>query len=201
MVSVIIPVRAGGDPYVTLRSLKAQDFPLEVCIGQDVDGRGANWARNHAVKMARTEYLLFSDDDIQWRPGAVRLLYETLVATPAASYAYGAWRLVGGPRDGFVQCDREFNGPALERGNYISTMSLVRRQAFLRFDEDLHRLQDWELWLRMWLGSKAAGVYCGQIIFDSAEREGITTTGQVAWQAARDYIVAKHNLQRKPGIR
>jgi len=43
----------------------------------------------------------------------------------------------------------EFNAEALKRGNYISTMSLVRRDVFPMFDEKLLRLQDWDLWLRI----------------------------------------------------
>ena len=41
----------------------------------------------------------------------------------------------------------EFDAKRLKFFNYISTMSLMKREWFPRFDEKLKRLQDYDLWL------------------------------------------------------
>ena len=45
-----------------------------------------------------------------------------------------------------------------DKGNIVSTMSLVRMSAKPRFDESLKRLVDWDLWLSL-LPRK--GIHCG----------------------------------------
>jgi hypothetical protein len=202
-IQVCIPTRKPSAPTVTIASLMAQIgfHSWETYTQFDEGGRGAPWARNQAWSRARSHDLegferliLWSDDDINWYPDALNKLTAALDSDPTASYAYGAWQIEGGPRAGLVQCNRPFSGPRLLRGNYISTMSLMRAEHFPGWDEDLHRLQDWELYLRMWLEHRRHGVYCGSIVFSSGDEGGITASGHAEWQRARDYIAQKHGL-------
>lgn len=190
--SVVIPVRLGSNPYVSLSSIARQYVDHEVIISRDHESRGANWARNRGAELARGEFILFCDDDIQWRPGAIHAMISTLDSTPEASYAYGSYGL-GFDHLRKVQCGDQFDPNILRRRNYISTMSVIRRAHFPGFDESIHRLQDWDLWLTM-LADGRVGVQVGKLLFDTAVRKGITHDGPVPYEEAKRRIAEKHGL-------
>jgi glycosyltransferase involved in cell wall biosynthesis len=152
------------------------------------NGRGANWARNEGFKAVNTEFVLFSDNDIKWRPNALESLYMTLQEHPEASYAYGAY-LMGGN----IYCNVEFNPDWLKLSNYISTMSLIRTKDFPGFDENIDRFQDWDLWLTM-LEDDKVGVYCGEVIFDTDVKDGITHNSKISIEEAYKKIKEKHKI-------
>lgn len=189
--SIIIPIRQGGNPAITLTSLAASTFQdFEIICSWD-HGGNANAARNAGFRLSSAPYVLFSDDDIRWHPGALARLIRTLEDNPGAAYAYGSY-VMGGR----VQCDRPFDGARLRRGNYISTMSVIRREAFPGFDESLRRLQDWDLWLTM-LGRGHVGVYCGAEIFTTLVRNGITyAPDAMPYELAEAVVKAKHGITR-----
>lgn len=189
--SIIIPVREGGSPVTTLRSLAASTFrDFEVIVSWD-HGGGACAARNAGFRLASAPLVLFSDDDITWMPDGIQRLVSALEANPDAAYSYGAYVM-----HGRVQCDRDFDPKALRRQNYISTMSVIRREAFPGFDEDLRRLQDYDLWLTM-LAAGHHGVYAGPgVIFSTKVRNGITYAPD-----AQPYETALQIVRRKHGIR
>ncbi len=150
-------------------------------------GKGANWARNQGFKRVSTEYVLFSDNDIKWRENAILSLLKALEEHPEASYSYGAYKM--GDQ---IYCDQEFDEDLLYLTNYISTMSLVRTKDFPGFDEKIERFQDWDVWLTM-LEDGKKGVYCGEVIFDTDVREGITLNGPDLVKSF-NVIREKHNL-------
>lgn len=199
MISVVIPVRKGGSPHIALESLAGQLEGCEVVIATDGLEAGANWARNRGFARSRGEFLLFSDDDIEWLPGAVEILAKTLDRSPAAAYAYGSYVLkdpagISGNMAGQVQCNVAFSASRLRDANFVSTMSLIRREAFPGFDESIHRLQDWDLWLTM-LQSGHTGIYCGSMIFTTAIRPGITYGGGTDYKLSRRIVAEKHRLR------
>ena len=61
------------------------------------------------------------------------------------------------------------------------------------FDEEIERLQDWDLWLTM-LDEGKSGVYCGEIIFDTERKNGISQNGKIDLETAINIIKAKHLL-------
>jgi glycosyltransferase involved in cell wall biosynthesis len=186
--SVIIPVRAGSFPAPTLKTLSTQLRDAEVIIVWDQDGRGANWARNRGAERARGDLLLFSDDDIAWRSGAIAMLRRALDQHPEAAWSYGAYAI-----EGHVQCAVPWDPDRLRRSNYISTMSMVRRETFPGFDETIMRLQDWDLWLQM-LAAGHRGVYCDSLVFTTELRDGITRNGPVDYDEAVRIVRRKHGL-------
>ena len=187
MISIIIPVRKDGSPEITLKSLAGQAPDCEIVIAWDTFACGANWARNRGAERARGKYLLFSDDDITWYPGAIATLHLCLMLNPEA-YAYGSYEMAGK-----IQCNVPFSAERLRRTNFISTMSLIRRECFPGFDENIERLQDWDLWLTM-LAAGHTGAYCGKLIFSTKVRDGITENGRVSYEEARRIVSEKHKL-------
>jgi len=95
--------------------------------------------------------------------------------------------------EGKTQCNKEFSAERLLQTNFISTMSLIRTEAFPGFDERIQRLQDWDLWLTM-LEQGKIGAYCGATVFSTKVRNGITKNGRMGWDEANKIIKQKHNL-------
>lgn len=142
---------------------------------EDTDKKGANWARNEGFKQVDTEYVLFSDDDINWFPHALQCLYDALQENPLASYSYGHFNVNNNGEYGMTEGDREFDAHYLLEKNFVTTMSMIRSADFPGFDESIKRFQDWDLWLTM-LRQGMEGVYCKKLIFTTEERLGITNT-------------------------
>lgn len=187
LLQIVIPVREGGNAYTTLRSLgrsRYQDF--DIVVVQDQWGN-ANVARNWGAA-GDSEFLLFSDDDIEWERDAIRKMIFSLQETGQA-VAYGQYEM--GSK---VYCDSPFSLQKLRRHNFISTMSLIRRSAFLGWDEDIQRLQDWDLWLRISQFHPDGFVYLPEIILRTAVRDGITKNGKISYQDAERIVKEKHSL-------
>jgi glycosyltransferase involved in cell wall biosynthesis len=189
MLSIVIPVKGNDDADVTLWSLQDSSFSEFVVILVPDQGNGANWARNKGFTMVNTEFVLFSDNDIRWKARGIEWLMQALKENPDASYAYGAWQDQRG-----ILCEEEFDPELLKKRNYISTMSLIRTKDFCMFDEDIERLQDWDLFLNLWINYGRYGVNCGKIIFNTITGGGITDESSESYQKAKEIIIKKHNL-------
>lgn len=184
-ITVVIPNKKNQTAEITLNSLPEG---VKVVVINDDDCRGANWARNEGFKQVSTEFVLFSDNDISWRSGAIQSLLDTLERHPECSYSYGAYKMGGD-----LLCWQPFNADELRQYNYISTMSLIRTKDFAGFDENIKRFQDWDLWLTM-LAQGKIGINCGEEIFDTNIREGITFGGAVDIDEALTAIKTKHKI-------
>jgi GT2 family glycosyltransferase len=189
VIAAIIPNRMNETPARTLQSLAAQDGTDWVGVVVYDQGRGAAWARNRGFDLARADLVLFSDNDVIWRPGALRRLFNCLQQHPQAAYSYGPFIWDGKPRR-----PGRFDGMRLRRGNYISTMALVRAAAFPRFDESLPRLQDWDLWLTMLARGHRGVCTGGPPLFETSSRPGdISKSGATRPHVAR--MIKKHELR------
>jgi len=167
LISIIVPCYQAERTIIkTLDDIFSQDYqPLEVIVVNDgstdktviflngyqkkihiinQENRGASAARNNGFKKSHGKYLLFCDSDIKLKPNMISAMVGTLEKNPEASYCYS--NFVFGPHtfDLFP-----FDEEKLRKENYISTMSLIRREHFIGFDESLQRYQDWDLWKRM----------------------------------------------------
>lgn len=187
--TIVIPVRKGGDAGITLDSLDQQTYRnFDIIVIHDLEQRGSNWARNSGLCQVDTPFVLCSDDDIQWKPDALQILRDCLLSQPQASYSYGSYFTPGIGE----QCNVEFDAKRLRRHNYISTMSLVRTADHPGFDETIQRAQDWDLWLTM-LAQGKIGVYCGRCVFTTTVRLGITFGNALTWEMAKRIVQAKHH--------
>lgn len=188
--TVIIPSRNERPITKTLNSLQRQTFQDFVTVVQPDFGNGGNWARNKGFEACRTEYVLFCDDDIDWMPDGIEAMVDTLDATPDAAYSYGSYQADVRGRLHLIS-DRQFDPVALRKNNFVSTMSVIRSDLFPGFDENLKRLQDWDLWLTM-LEQGHVGKHCGKIIFRTVTDPKGVTFGTIPWPEAYAAIRKKH---------
>lgn len=125
------------------------------------NNQGAPAARNRGWQEAKGEYLFFCDADATLHPLALKIMLETLEASPAASYVYSSfmWGKKLFPLG-------DFNSEKLQKMPYIHTMSLIRRSDFpvTGWDINIKKLQDWDLWLTM-LEQGKVGVWIPQVLF------------------------------------
>ena len=185
--TIVIPNKLGQSPVLTVSTLSRQTFTdFDIIIINDLDNN-ANIARNAGFKMVKTPYILFSDNDIDWSPDALQKMFDCLEADKGISYAYGAYLL-----NGKIWCNKEWDPKELKRRNFVSTMTMVRTGHHPGFDENLKRLQDWDVWLSM-LKQGKKGKYVGKQIFSTPVRDGITRNS-VSWDQALAAIKSKHNI-------
>jgi len=68
---------------------------------------------------------------------------------------------------------------------------LIRSDDFPCFDENIRRLQDWDLWLTM-LEKGNIGTYCGKRIFVTYVRNGISFGNKLSYKVAKNIVLRKH---------
>ena len=157
-VSVIVPLSKNRREFfnnMVLPLIEANN-PIEIIIN-DNDGLAPK-KRNDGFKKATQPYVFFCDDDILLPANYLQSLYYALLKehkTSETVFAYSGYDgIVLHPdshpiRGNFKIPAVPFNAQRLNQGNYISTMSLVRKDVFPMFDEKLKRLQDWDIWLTL----------------------------------------------------
>lgn len=152
--------------------------------------RGAPAARNRGARESQGLFLFFCDADVVLTPFALRELLRGLLTHPEAAFSYSSFRF--GIRT--HRCG-PFDSGRLRRFNYISTMSLIRREHFPGFDEGLPRLQDWDLWLTM-LSAGDTGIWVPRYLFRAAPHGGGISghLGAPPPEAAVARIRIKHRL-------
>jgi glycosyltransferase involved in cell wall biosynthesis len=162
----LIVIDDGSDPPydqnikdIVDKHLKPGDFYCSTRHGN------AAVARNLGATQAIHPYLFFLDADTILRPDAFKRLIEVLEKSNEASYAYGDYEF----NDFAVVRGRPYDPDFLQTDNYISTMSMIRRDDFVGFDEDLERFQDWALWLKLMRMGKE-GVYCPGVLFKTYQK-------------------------------
>ena len=139
---------------VTSYELRVTNFKV---INQE--NRGSNPARNRGAKEASGEYIIFCDADIMMEPEMLEVMLSTLEKNPQASYAYSSFKY------GFKIFKLwPFDAEKLKKMPYIHTTSLIRREHSPGWDENIKRLQDWDIWLTM-LEQDRAGVWINKILF------------------------------------
>ncbi len=196
MISVIVIHRKNESWKLTEESLLVQKsfVPITIIDYEDTDLHGCSYARNRGFeKSTKSDLVLFSDNDINWKPDALQVMCDTLISNPKASYCYGSYMIerADGTLYSNHQMPPSFDPNILVKGNYISAMTLIRTRDFPGFDENVGRLQDWDLWLTM-LEQGKIGVDCHKLIFTTLERAGITKEGTETYQEAHGKVVARH---------
>jgi predicted SAM-dependent methyltransferase len=189
-ISIIIPVKKDNNPDIAINSIKKQRFKnYQIIIVNDIYKKGSNWARNEGFKFANTKYTLFSDDDLSWKENSITYLYNILEKNPKKSYAYGNYILNSNFKKNY-----KFSKKRLKKMNYIPTSALIRTEDFLRFDKDIKRFQDWDLWLTM-LKNDLTGIYINKTIFETYYHIDGISQGDYSDDLKK--IIKKHSLDVK----
>jgi len=132
---------------------------------------GAPNARNNGFKKSKGEYILFCDADIVFKKSALSKMLNTLKNNPKISYVYSNFYW---GRKLFKLFP--FNPEKLKEMPYIHTTSLIKRNDLPKniWDENIKKLQDWDLWLTMlennkfglWIDKTLFKVYTGGTMSD-----------------------------------
>lgn len=200
-VTVVVPHIASRDVFFRrfcLPSIQA-NRPQQLIVVNDGHGGPAK-RRNHGAAQATNPYIFFCDDDIVLGIDCLERLLAALEANPSAGYAYCEYmgfmvpgapmHQVQGPV--FHMKSGPFNPGELRTGNYISTMSLVRREVFPGFDETLPQLEDWDLWLTL-LERGVHGIYVPEVLFHAYYLDyGISASANRNIHSAMNLVLNKH---------
>ncbi len=137
------------------------------------ENRGAQAARNRGWEECRMQnvecrMILFCDADIVLRADCLEKMVRTLEQNPEVSYAYSSFRF------GWKKFKLwPFDAARLKQMPYIHTTSLIRAEHFPEtgWDENVKRLQDWDLWLTM-LEDWHTGVWVPEVLFTVINTKG-----------------------------
>lgn len=153
---------------------------------------GAPVARNAGAAAARGEYLFFCDSDVELYPQALEVLVRCLLEDQGADFAYGGF-IWGAQR----VVPKPFDEAMLRSGNYVTTMSLLRRAKFPGWDERLKRHQDWDLWLSV-VDAGGRGVCCCRYLFETPVRaDGISSDDNIGMMESKHIVTMKHKLTER----
>lgn len=218
-ISVVVPSRPRESVELTLNSLTRQtlqDFELILVV--DWQLRGAPWARNRGAQLARGEYVLFSDNDLEWAPDALECMLKTLERGRElgidehgfrVGYAYpayletrvpGRWRKLKSSTRGPIG-DADWDFARLQQSNFIHTSSLIAREHVIEFDPELERLQDWDVWLRLALKDGIKGIATHRVLFKTPYRNGITHGSRLSYAEAKERVQHKHGIESARRVR
>jgi glycosyltransferase involved in cell wall biosynthesis len=166
--------------------------------------QGANQARNRGFSESKGELLLFCDADIVMDPDMLDAMVQSLDNHPEVSFVYSSFRY-GWKKFKLWSFDPE----KLKQLNYIHTTSMIRRKDFPGFDNNIKRLQDWDLWLTMIERGKR-GWWIDEILFRIKPRNKYNMSEwvpsfmyKIPWfkprvvkkfELAKQVIKEKHNL-------
>lgn len=114
-----------------------------------------NRSINSLFPKVKFKYVIFIDRDILWvYPMAFKEMIAALEnSSSTTAFSYCSFKYIGDVQHSFF-ADVYDVGRLLRYGNYISTMSMIKIDAFEKihgFDVSLKRFQDWDLWIRFGL--------------------------------------------------
>lgn len=122
--------------------LVAAEFPKVITLV--IEHGGAPKARNAGLELATGEYVVWFDADCYIKPHAAKRWVEEFEAVPDADFVYTGYE-ISGERGGHTP--EAFDAYSLTSGNYISSMSPIKREKAHKWDETLPAGQDWDYWL------------------------------------------------------
>lgn len=198
-ISVIVPLSKNRRSFFenfVLPLIEANN-PIEIIVNDDEGS--APKKRNAGFKKATQPFLFFCDDDIILPANYIQSLYNALIKNPDIGFAYTGYHgIVLHPESHPVHGNFQipgipFSSEALKRANYISTMTLVRKELFPGFDENLKRLQDWSLWLTI-VENGSRGILVPNLAFYAYYLDSGITSNTNSEIDAINAIRRKHNL-------
>jgi len=107
--------------------------------------------KNTGVKKSKGKYICFLDDDDEFLPDHLQVLYNQ-IKNDNFDVVYGD-RIVKSNKGEFIAPTRDFYAPLLGQVNWIAMCDpIINKKAFLSvggFDESLPKFVDWNLWIRL----------------------------------------------------
>src|SRR5262249_40487997 len=114
--------------------------------------KGVSAARNHAIKFARGAFIAYIDSDNFWYRDFLAAAVNELGSDPAVDLVYGALVIDSLDLEDTRLLWRPVARDLLMSANYIDMNVIVHRRGLVErygaFDEQLNRLNDWDLVLR-----------------------------------------------------
>lgn len=144
---------------------------------QNQKNMGAPFSRNTGFQIALGEFLFFCDSDIILDKSIFIKMIQAMHTNPLVDWIYCNYFL--GKKQLRFQ---EFDPSQLNKINFCSTMSLIRKTVFPGFTEHLKRLQDWDLFLKL-MENGSQGKWLDEYLFYAEDRKGITHT-TISWDQA-----------------
>jgi len=155
---------------------------------------GVQKARNYGFTKSKGEYVCFWDCDCIIEPDTAKTWVDTFTSEPDKAFVYSGYKFLD--EKGGIPSE-PFDPWMLRIGNYISTCFPMRREVFPGFDETLHSLQDWDMWLTI-VERGGKGRYIPGYAFSTAyptedSISGKNCTNEV-WKDRVRAIQVKHDL-------
>ncbi len=227
MISVIIPTYNCGQfiPKLIPSIRKQQPEKFEIIVIDDgstdetyrffedkpfhytrlSEHRNANYARNKGLEMAKGEYVFFCDADAYLYPDCFSVLREALEANPDKSYAYckmNVWPDVVKENTLYKRhrAPGDLTSKQIREKPCLSFMSLFKRQDLPdKLDEDILRLQDWDLYLTL-LEQGKTGIYVDKFLFGvylMNRKDSISGSMDISFPDALTAVKEKHKLEKR----
>jgi len=152
--------------------------------------KGAPKARNEGAKHATGKYIIFAESDMILDSDMISTEIRYLKNHPKASYAYCDYSLTG-RMQGELRA-KPFDPETLLEMNYITGVSVMKREYFPGFDPEIKGFQDWDMFLTM-MEQGHTGVHVPKILFEAIQREdGISADVHSNWNERVLTIYGKH---------
>ena len=149
--------------------------------------KGACYARNAGAVLATGEFLFFCDSDVILDPTIFRCMVQKLHDNTTCDWVYCNFS-VGSERRKFCQ----FSIADMKKRNLCSTMSMIRHSVNPLFDNNLKRLQDWDVFLTL-IEKGKNGIWIDSFLFTAIDRPGITKNS-ISWEEAIGHLKKKHKM-------
>jgi glycosyltransferase involved in cell wall biosynthesis len=204
-VEVEVIVVDDGSRDATPETLEAiADARLTVL--RNVPGRGVAHARNRGIEHSAHPWIAFLDDDDRWSPDKLRIQLD-LARADGADFVYTAGVAVGVdgrvlytspavPPEELRRDIRSRNLVFAGSSNVLARADLLRRLG--GFDERLHHIADWDLWIRLTEQGRPAACPEPLVAYVVHETNMHRTAIDSAAREGR-LLRAKHAASRLPG--
>ena len=154
-----------------------------------IEHGGAPKARNAGLALATGKYVVAWDADCYIKPNTAKRWIEEFEAVPDADFVYTGYEMSG---EAGEFSSESFSAYALESGNYISTMSPIKREKAPQWDEGLAAAQDWDYWLTaVESGCKGAFIEGSGFVTDEI-RTGISSVHWTQDNRDRTMLTVRH---------